>query len=197
MAGAPHTGSPLELHIRHMPGGVFTDPVFGAGDTQMKEREILRLEGPFGSFFLREDSDKPVVLLASGTGFAPVKAIVEHMIHNNIKRPVALYWGGRRPRDLYMDALAQSWTGMLPDFRYVPVVSNAVQEDGWTGRTGFVHEAVMQDIEDLSGHQVYACGTPLMVDAARREFSAQNGLPPEEFYADAFTSEADLAKAAS
>lgn len=197
MAGAPHTGSPLELHIRHMPGGVFTDHVFGAGDTQMKEREILRLEGPFGSFFLREDSDKPVVLLASGTGFAPVKAIVEHMIHNNIKRPVALYWGGRRPRDLYMDALAQSWTGMLPDFRYVPVVSNAVQEDGWTGRTGFVHEAVMQDIADLSGHQVYACGTPLMVDAARREFSAQNGLPPEEFYADAFTSEADLAKAAT
>ena len=94
MAGAPHTGSPLELHIRHMPGGVFTDHVFGAGETQMKEREILRLEGPFGSFFLREDSDKPIVLLASGTGFAPVKAIVEHMIHKNIKRPVALYWGG-------------------------------------------------------------------------------------------------------
>ena len=196
MAGAPHTGSPLELHIRHMPGGLFTDHVFGAGATQMKEREILRLEGPFGSFFLREDSDKPVVLLASGTGFAPVKAIVEHMIHKNIQRPVSLYWGGRRPQDLYMDALAQSWTEALPGFRYVPVVSNALQEDGWTGRTGFVHEAVMQDIADMSGHQVYACGTPLMVDAARREFSVQCGLPAEEFYADAFTSEADLAKAA-
>jgi CDP-4-dehydro-6-deoxyglucose reductase len=96
-----------------------------------------------------------------------------------------------------MDALAQSWSSLLPGFTYVPVVSNALQEDGWTGRTGFVHEAVMQDIADMSGHQVYACGTPLMVDAARREFSAQNGLPPEEFYADAFTSEADLAKAAS
>jgi CDP-4-dehydro-6-deoxyglucose reductase len=180
-----------------MPGGLFTDHVFGAGDTQMKEREILRLEGPFGSFFLREDSDKPIVLLASGTGFAPVKAIVEHMIHKNINRPVALYWGGRRPQDLYMDALAQSWSAQLPNFRYVPVVSNSVQEDNWTGRTGFVHEAVMHDIADLSGHQVYACGTPLMVDAARREFSAQNGLPPEEFYADAFTSEADLAKAGS
>ena len=153
-------GSPLELHIRHMPGGLFTDHVFGAGATQMKEREILRLEGPFGSFFLREDSDKPVVLLASGTGFAPVKAIVEHMIHKNIQRPVSLYWGGRRPQDLYMDALAQSWTEALPGFRYVPVVSNALQEDGWTGRTGFVHEAVMQDIADMSGHQVYACGTP-------------------------------------
>ncbi|MNN83116.1 CDP-6-deoxy-L-threo-D-glycero-4-hexulose-3-dehydrase reductase [compost metagenome] len=96
-----------------------------------------------------------------------------------------------------MDALAQSWSGLMPNFSYVPVVSNAVPEDGWTGRTGFVHEAVMHDIADLSGHQVYACGTPLMVDAARREFSVQNGLPPEEFYADAFTSEADLAKAAS
>src|SRR5690606_27052426 len=105
MAGAPHKGGPLELHIRHMPGGVFTDHVFGAGATQMKEREILRLEGPFGSFFLREDSDKPVVLLASGTGFAPVKAIVEHMIHKAIRRPVRLYWGGRRPHDLYMDEL--------------------------------------------------------------------------------------------
>ncbi|KDC77357.1 putative CDP-6-deoxy-L-threo-D-glycero-4-hexulose-3-dehydrase reductase [Bordetella bronchiseptica MBORD635] len=195
MAGAPHTGSPLELHIRHMPGGLFTDHVFGAGDTQMKEREILRLEGPFGSFFLREDSDKPIVLLASGTGFAPVKAIVEHMIHNQIQRPVVLYWGGRRPRDLYHDALAQSWVGSLPGFRYVPVVSDALDEDGWSGRTGYVHEAVMQDLSDLSGYEVYACGTPLMVDAARREFSAQCGLPAEAFYADAFTSEADLAKA--
>lgn len=196
MAGAPHKGSPLELHIRHMPGGVFTDHVFGAGATQMKEREILRLEGPFGSFFLREDSDKPIILLASGTGFAPVKAIVEHMAHKEIRRPVALYWGGRRPRDLYMSELARSWADTLPDFRFIPVVSNALEEDGWTGRTGFVHEAVMQDLPDMSGYQVYACGAPPMVDAARREFSQQCGLPAEEFYADAFTSEADLARAA-
>jgi CDP-4-dehydro-6-deoxyglucose reductase len=195
MASPPHAGSPLELHIRHMPGGHFTDHVFGAGATQMKEREILRIEGPFGSFFLREDSDKPIVLLASGTGFAPIKAIVEHMIHQQIRRPAVLYWGGRRPRDLYMDALAASWQGVLPDFRYIPVVSDALPEDGWTGRSGFVHEAVMHDLPDLSGHQVYACGAPVMVDAARREFSTQCGLPAEEFYADAFTSEADLAKA--
>lgn len=196
MANAPHTGSPLELHIRHMPGGLFTDHVFGAGTTQMKEREILRVEGPFGSFFLREDSDKPIILLASGTGFAPVKAIIEHIVHKEIRRPVVLYWGGRRPVDLYMDALAQSWADTLPGFSYVPVVSNALPEDNWTGRSGYVHEAVMQDLPDMSGHQVYACGTPLMVDAARKQFSTQCGLPSEEFFADAFTSEADLAKIA-
>ncbi|MFC4274759.1 CDP-6-deoxy-delta-3,4-glucoseen reductase [Achromobacter aloeverae] len=195
MATPPHAGSPLELHIRHMPGGYFTDHVFGAGATQMKEREILRIEGPFGSFFLREDSDKPIIFLASGTGFAPIKAMVEHMRHKQIDRPVRLYWGGRRPRDLYMNDVAAGWAAGLPGFQFIPVISDALPEDGWTGRTGFVHEAVMQDLPDLSGHQVYACGAPPMVDAARRQFSAQCGLPAEEFYADAFTSEADLAQA--
>jgi CDP-4-dehydro-6-deoxyglucose reductase len=197
MAVAPSEGGPLELHVRHMPGGVFTDHVFGAGATQMKEREILRLEGPLGSFFLREDSDKPIILLASGTGFAPVKAIVEHMIHRGIERPAVLYWGGRRPQDLYMNELARSWAGALPGFRYVPVVSDPLPEDGWQGRTGFVHEAVMQDIPDMSGYQVYACGAPVVVDSARRDFSAQRGLPAEEFYADSFTSKADLARVAA
>lgn len=192
MANAPHTGSPLELHIRHMPGGVFTDHVFGTGDTQMKERDILRLEGPFGSFFLREESVKPIVLLASGTGFAPIKALVEHMLHKHIRRPVALYWGVRRPCDLYMDALARAWEQALPGLRYVPVVSDALPEDDWRGRVGLVHEAVLQDLPDLSNYQVYSCGTPVMVEAARRDFCLQGGLPPEEFYADAFTSEADL-----
>lgn len=195
MAGAPHAATQLELHIRHTPGGLFTDHVFGAGDTQMKEREILRLEGPFGSFFLREDSDKPMVLLASGTGFAPIKAIVEHMIFKKIDRPAVLYWGGRRPHDFYMNELAKSWEQALPNFRYVPVASDALPEDNWQGRTGFVHQVVMQDIPDLSGHQVYACGAPIVVDSARRDFSAQCGLPVEEFYADSFTSQADLAKA--
>jgi len=180
-----------------MPGGVFTDQVFGVGDLRMKERDILRLEGPFGSFFLREDNVKPIILLASGTGFAPVKAIVEHMIYKNIRRPITLYWGARRPRDLYMDALARSWEQALPGLRYVPVVSDALPEDGWTGRTGLVHAAVMQDLADLSNYQVYSCGAPVMVEAARLEFSLQCGLPPEAFYADAFTSEADLHRLAS
>ena len=195
MANAPHAASALELHIRHLPGGLFTDHVFGAGATQMKDREILRLEGPHGSFFLREDSEQPIILLASGTGFAPIKAIVEHMTHQNIRRPVTFYWGGRRPHDLYMHELAMTWANTLPDFKYVPVISDAIAEDAWAGRTGFVHQAVMHDFPDLGMHQVYACGVPVMVDSARRDFQAICGLPDHAFFADSFTSEADIAKA--
>ena len=193
MANAPHTvavpGTGLELHLRHLPGGKFTDHVFGA----MKEKEILRIEGPFGSFFLREDSDKPLILLASGTGFAPIKALLEHMKFKGIERPATLYWGGRRPEDLYMDAWVRAQLAEMPNLRYVPVVSNATPEDNWTGRTGFVHQAVLEDFTDLSGHQVYACGAPIVVDSAKRDYVALAGLPEEEFFADAFTTEADKA----
>ena len=188
VANAPGAGRPLSLHIRHMPGGLFTDQVFGT----LKERDILRFEGPLGTFFLREDSDKPIVLLASGTGFAPIKAIVERMIDLQSTRPTVLYWGGRRPHDLYMDALCRQWAQDLPNFTYVPVVSDAQADDHWQGRAGFVHRAVLDDLPDLSGHQVYACGAPPMVEAAKRDFVQLNGLPAGEFYADAFTSEADL-----
>ncbi|RYY64168.1 MAG: CDP-6-deoxy-delta-3,4-glucoseen reductase, partial [Comamonadaceae bacterium] len=190
MANAPHNGPGVELHIRHMPGGKFTDHVFGA----MKEKEILRVEGPYGSFFLREDSDKPMVLLASGTGFAPIKAVIEHMQFKGINRPVTLYWGGRRPADLYLDDWVKAKCGEMGNLTYVPVVSNALPEDDWTGRTGFVHQAVMQDFPDLSGHQVYACGAPIVVDSARTEYVERCRLPAEEFYADAFTTEADKHK---
>jgi CDP-4-dehydro-6-deoxyglucose reductase len=193
MANPPHAAAALELHVRHLPGGVFTDHVFGTGATQMKEREILRVEGPFGSFFLREDSNLPIVMVASGTGFAPIKAIVEHMAHQNIHRPVTLYWGGRRPADLYMDALAKQWAQTMPDFTYIPVVSDALPEDDWKGRKGFVHRAVMEDFPSLMGHQVYACGAPIVVESARREFVTQCGLPDEAFFADSFTSAADVA----
>ncbi len=195
MANAPHNlGDPpaLELHLRRMPGGLFTDHVFGA----MKLKEILRLEGPFGSFFLREESDKPIVLLAAGTGFAPIKAIVEQLRARGIRRPAVLYWGGRRPHDLYLHDWCARMAAELPNLRYVPVVSDALSEDGWPGRTGFVHRAVMADLPDLSAHQVYACGAPVMVEAAQRDFVATCGLPEEEFYADAFTSEADKHPAA-
>jgi CDP-4-dehydro-6-deoxyglucose reductase len=192
MANAPHTlveGAPaIELHIRHMPGGKFTDHVFGA----MKEKEIQRIEGPQGSFFLREDSDKPLVFLASGTGFAPIKAILEHMQHKGITRPATLYWGGRRPADLYMHDWVQNQVAAMPNLTYVPVISDALPEDHWGGRTGFVHAAVLQDHADLSGHQVYACGAPIVVDSARAAYT-QAGLPADEFYADSFTSAADKA----
>jgi CDP-4-dehydro-6-deoxyglucose reductase len=185
MATAPHADELIELHVRHVAGGQFTDHVFG----KMKERDILRFEGPLGTFFLREDSDKPIVFVASGTGFAPIKAIIEHAVHKGIARPMTLYWGGRRPKDLYMDALAKQWP-----IKYVPVISEAQPEDAWTGRTGFVHRAVMEDFPDLSAHQVYACGVPIMVDSARRDFVQKCGLPETEFYADSFTTEADLAQ---
>ncbi|HEY8026101.1 MAG TPA: CDP-6-deoxy-delta-3,4-glucoseen reductase [Burkholderiaceae bacterium] len=188
MANAPHKDEHVTVHIRHMPGGLFTDHVFGT----LKERDILRFEGPLGTFFLREDSDKPIVMLASGTGFAPIKAIIEQLEHNGSKRPIVLYWGGRRPKDLYMHALCEQWVATLPDFSYVPVISDAQPEDQWTGRTGFVHRAVITDFPDLSAHQVYACGAPIVVDSAKRDFVAQCKLPEEEFYADSFTSEADL-----
>jgi CDP-4-dehydro-6-deoxyglucose reductase len=190
MANAPgNLGSPpaIELHIRHMPGGAFTDHVFGV----MKEKDILRMEGPFGSFFLREDADKPMVLLASGTGYAPIKAIIEQMQIKADARPTVLYWGCRRKADLYQHDRCVQMAAELRNLRYVPVLSEPQPEDDWTGRTGFVHEAVMQDFPDLSGHQVYACGAPVMVDSAQRDFVARCGLPADEFYADAFTSEAD------
>lgn len=193
MANAPHAAAALELHLRHSNGGLFTDHVFGVGATAMKEREILRLEGPFGSFFLREDSQLPIVMLASGTGFAPIKSIIEHMVHEAINRPITLYWGGRRPCDLYMNGLVEQWASTIPGFKYVPVISDALPEDAWAGRTGFVHRAVMQDFSDLSGHQVYACGAPIVVDSARRDFIATCNLSEDAFFADSFTSEADIA----
>jgi CDP-4-dehydro-6-deoxyglucose reductase len=171
-----------------MPGGKFTDHVFGA----MKEKEIQRIEGPQGSFYLREDTQKPIILLASGTGFAPIKAILEHMQHKGIERAVSLYWGGRRPSDLYLDEWVQAFAKQMPQLRYVPVISNATQEDQWQGRTGFVHSAVVQDVADLSGYEVYACGAPIVVESAKRDYIAA-GLPEEAFFADSFTSAADKA----
>ena len=193
MGNAPHTqleNPGVDLHIRHMPGGKFTDHVFGT----MKEKEILRIEGPFGSFYLREESAKPMIMLASGTGFAPIKAIIEHLQAKSITRPAILYWGGRRPADLYMHDWVLGKVADMPNLRYVPVISDALPEDAWTGRTGFVHRAVLQDFPDLSAYQVYACGAPIVVDSAQADYLAA-GLPADEFYADSFVTEKDKALA--
>ena len=192
MANAPHTlaadAPKVELHIRHMPGGKFTDHVFGA----MKEKDIQRVEGPQGSFYLREESAMPIVLLASGTGFAPIKALIEHMQHKGITRPTRLYWGGRRPSDLYLNDWVLAQLPLMPHLQYIPVVSDALPEDAWSGRTGFVHMAVLQDTPSLAAYQVYACGAPIVLDSAKRDYVA-SGLPEDDFFADSFTSEADKA----
>ena len=190
MANPPHDAELVELHVRRVAGGKFTEHVF----EKMKERDILRFEGPLGVFFLREESAKPIVLVASGTGFAPIKSLVEDALQRGVERPMTLYWGGRRPKDLYMNALAEKWAREHASFKYVPVISDALPEDQWQGRTGFVHHAVMRDFPDLSDYQVYACGVPIMVDSARRDFIAVCRLPEDEFYADSFTTQADLAQ---
>lgn len=190
IANAPHTQeeSPgLELHLRHTLGGRFTDHVFGA----LKEKDILRVEGPFGSFRLHDDPSKPIILLASGTGFAPIKALIEHLQFEQSPRSVVLYWGVRRPCDLYMDGWIRERLTRMPTLNYQPVISDALPQDDWHGRRGFVHQAVLEDYPDLSGHEVYACGTPLMVDAARESFGRKRALPENAFFSDAFLTEAD------
>lgn len=202
MATAPHADERITLHIRHMPGGLFTDALFGVTQPAIKERDILRIEAPLGTFFLREDNVRPIILLASGTGFAPIKAIAEHIFYKRLNRdepdrparPVRLYWGCRTRRDLYLPEVPEQWAREQPNFTYVPVLSDALPDDHWTGRTGFVHRAVMEDLPDLSAWQVYACGAPAMVEAAKRDFTQRCGLPEDQFFADAFTSQADLAK---
>jgi len=190
MANAPFDDEFTQLHVRLVTGGKFTEHVFNT----MKERDILRFEGPLGNFFLREESDKPIVFVASGTGFAPIKSILEYAFRKGVnkQRKMVLYWGARRPKDLYLNDLPVQWAKEQENFTYVPVISEALAEDAWTGRTGFVHRAVMQDFPDLSGYQVYACGVSVMVDAARNDFTGQCALPLEEFYADSFTTAADV-----
>ncbi|MDN5836257.1 MAG: CDP-6-deoxy-delta-3,4-glucoseen reductase [Nitrosospira sp.] len=187
LANAPHDDELLQLHVRNYPGGTFAEHVF----TCMKERDILRFEGPLGTFFLREDSDKPIIFVASGTGFAPVKSILEHAfyvrnVHGN-ERQMVLYWGARTKADLYLANLAGNWQQKHDNFTFIPVLSEALQTDHWSGRTGLVHRAVLADFDDLSGYQVYACGTPAMVEAAHTDFTRLRGLPEDEFFSDAFT----------
>jgi CDP-4-dehydro-6-deoxyglucose reductase, E3 len=182
LANAPHDDALLELHLRLVAGGQFTQYVF----SEMHEKAILRFEGPFGSFYLREDSDRPLIFVAGGTGFAPIKGIIEHAIHHHHQRPITLYWGARTRADLYMHDLPMQWQAQYPHITYIPVLSEPLPEDNWQGRTGLVHVAVMEDIEAMNDYQVYCCGAPQMVDIAHLAFQA-HGLPPEEFFSDSFT----------
>ena len=182
LANAPHDDAFLQLHVRHVPGGLFTEQVFST----MKVRDILRFNGPHGTFYLREESTKPMILLAGGTGFAPIKGLVEHAIAEKCQRPIYLYWGAKASVDLYLPELGQQWAAAHANIKYIPVLSEPAPADNWTGRTGFAHLAVTVDHPNLAEFQVYACGSPGMIDAAKRDFIAA-GLPEEEFFADAFS----------
>jgi len=181
MANAPHHDEVIELHIRHIEGGQFTSEVFD----NLKPKSIMRIEGPLGSFFLREDSERPIIFMAGGTGFAPLKGIIEHTIAANITRPMYLYWGVRACKDLYMHELAQSWAEQYEHIHYIPVLSEPQVGDQWQGRTGYVHDAICADFSDLSGFEIYGSGPPAMVYAGRNAFAMQ-GLDLEHYYSDAF-----------
>ncbi len=181
LANAPHDDELLELHIRHLPGGLFSGHVF----TDMKEGALLRFEGPLGNFYLREESDRPMILMGGGTGFGPIKGIVEHALHLGVDRPMHIYWGARGQADLYLDALPRQWADQHSHLHYTPVLSEPTADDGWSGATGFVHEQVLRDHPDLSGFDVYMSGPPPMINAARETFAAA-GLPDNQLYYDSF-----------
>jgi CDP-4-dehydro-6-deoxyglucose reductase, E3 len=181
IASAPHNQETIELHLRHIAGGAFTDHVFG----DMGVGERLTIEGPRGQFYLREGSDHHILLVAGGTGFAPIKAIIEHAFEEGCKRPMHLYWGARDRSDLYLHELAEEWAASHANFSYTPVLSMPSAEAAWQGRTGFVHEAVLFDYADLSGHDIYMAGPPPMIDGGRRAF-AERGVSAERMFFDAF-----------
>lgn len=181
LASTPSQTGELELHLRHIEGGKFTHHVF----EEMKEKAILRFEGPFGTFFIREESNRPLILIAGGTGFAPIKSMIEQLIEQQDTRPIHLYWGVRAKADLYRDDLAEKWAFQRDNIRYTPVLSEAADEDEWQGRSGFVHVAVLEDFDDLSGYDVYMAGPPPMIAAAKESFAKQ-GLPEDQLYSDSF-----------
>ncbi len=182
IANPPHDDALLELHVRHVPGGSFSELVF----ERMKEKALLRLQGPLGSFYLREDSTRPILMMGGGTGFAPLKGMLRHALeHAAISRPVHLYWGARRPQDLYQHALVESWTQRYPNFRYTAVVSHPEAGDRWEGCSGWVHEALLAEHPDIAEHDVYLSGPPPMIEAAHTAFTAA-GLPDAYLYYDAF-----------
>ena len=183
-ATSPHEASgegEIELHVRRIEGGRFTTQVFSA----LKVGDRLNFEGPLGAFTLREDGGKPIIFVAGSTGFAPVKSMLEHAFWVGLTRPMILYWGVRRPADMYLTDLVETWQREHSNFKFIPVVSDAVPEDQWTGRTGLVHEAILEDFPDLSRHQVYACGSVGMVAAATPAFIGR-GISADDCFSDAF-----------
>ncbi len=189
LANAPYDDQYLELHVRHVPDGYFTSHVF----EHMKPKALLRLEGPLGNFYIR-DSARPIILIGGGTGFAPLKSMLEQMKEQPVDRPVALYWGVRAKQDLYMDTLIKDWTARYDWLSYTPVLSEPNADDHWAGRTGWVHEAVLSDHDNLAGHDIYMSGPPPMIDAAKTAFAAA-GVADEQMFSDAFEFATDTLQA--
>ena len=190
IANAPHDDRYIELHIRHVPDGQFGDYVFDG----MKVKELLRLEGPLGSYYLREDSDRPIILVGGGTGFAPLKGMLEHAFQVGMDRPIHLFCGVRALKDLYMDNMVKGWLQQHDNLKYTPVLSDPDEDDDWQGETGFVHEAIIAAYPDLSGYDVYMSGPPPMIKAGMDAFYA-HGLPESQIYSDSFEYSDDALKA--
>ncbi|AUW59656.1 flavin oxidoreductase [Sphingobium sp. SCG-1] len=186
MANGPHRNDSVELHIRHVPGGRFSENVLSG----LAKGAVLTLELPYGEFNLSDQAGL-AILIATGTGFAPIKSIVEHQIQQRGTRPLHLYWGANTAADLYMRDLAEGWAAAHDWFAFTPVVSSPDSE--WAGRVGFVHRAVMTDHPDMASVEVYACGAPPMIEAARADFIEQARLPAHAFFSDAFVPSGDLA----
>ncbi len=182
IANAPDAGGQrIELHVRRVPGGGFTQTVFDATPIG----SLWRIEGPLGTFVPREDSERPIIFMAGGTGFAPIKAIIEHFIHLGSTRPMHLYWGARHTRDLYMPELPERWRSLHPGFAFSAVLSEADGDDRGEHRSGHVHEAVLADHADLAPYDLYMSGPPPMIEAARRGF-IERGLDSDRLYYDSF-----------
>jgi NAD(P)H-flavin reductase len=180
-ATAPQVNDRIELHIRRIAGGRYTGHVF----ERMRAGDTVRFEAPLGAFFLREDSEKPIIFVAGATGFAPVKSMLEYAFSRGVRRRMLLYWGTRSLRDMYLAELPRQWAREHDNFTFVPVLSHPASEDRWEGRTGLVHEAILADFPSLAGHQVYACGSAAMVEAAHPAFRAR-GLAQDDCFSDAF-----------
>lgn len=190
IANAPHDDNQIELHIRHVPDGHFGDYVFDG----MKAKEILKMQGPLGSYYLREDSTRPIILMGGGTGFAPLKGMLEHAFYIGINRPVHLFCGARARRDLYMHELVSDWQTIHQNLQYTPVLSAALADDNWSGKTGLVHEAVVNEYENLADYDVYMSGPPPMIKAGMDLFY-KHGLPEDRIFSDSFEYSDDALKA--
>jgi CDP-4-dehydro-6-deoxyglucose reductase len=179
IASPPHDSRLLELHVRRVDGGEFSSRLFGE-DTHSA---LLTVEGPLGQFVYREGRAAPMLLVGGGTGIAPLLSILRHMIHIGIRRDMTVYWGVRSERDLYAHATLEALAGGAAQLRYVPVLSEPSPD--WQGRRGFVHEAVLEEVDDLQECDVYAAGPPAMIAAVRREFG-QRGVAANRLFFDSF-----------